>query len=325
MCRARCAIVENVLSPSELKTRVRGLLSFPVTPFTPEGEVDVPRFREHVRFMIDGGPAALFVCGGTGEFFSLDLAEYRTLVGAAVEQAAGALPIIAGCGYGTRLANEFARAAESAGADGLMVMPPYLLHAEQSGLLEHYREIASATRLGVILYQRDNAIFAPATVARLAEIPNIVGFKDGHGDMERLLRTRMAVGDRLLFLNGMPTAELSCRAFYGAGVRTYSSAVFNFVPEVSYAFYEAMERDNLARVNELLEAFYIPFANLRDRAKGYAVSLVKAGVGMIGRSAGGVRAPLVDPLPEHREELAALIKKARRLATAPASVNLARV
>jgi 5-dehydro-4-deoxyglucarate dehydratase len=296
-------------TPQELAAQLQGLLSFPVTPFTPENEIDLPRFREHIQYMAARNPDGLFVCGGTGEFYSLGLDEYRALVRAAVEEAGGQLPIVAGVGYGTRLAVEFARAAAEAGADGLMVMPPYLLLAEQEGLYLHYRQIAAATNLGVILYQRDNAIFAPATVARLAEIPNVVGFKDGHGDMERLLRIRLAVGERLVFLNGMPTAELSAPAFMGLGVRSYSSAVFNFVPEIAWAFNRAAVDGDLATRDRLLEGFYRPFAELRDRVRGYAVALIKAGVGITGHPVGPARAPLLDPTPEHVDALRRIVER----------------
>jgi 5-dehydro-4-deoxyglucarate dehydratase len=297
------------LAPQELAAKVQGLLSFPVTPFDAAGEVDLPRFREHIRYMAGQNPAGLFVCGGTGEFYSLGLDEYRILVRAAVEEVAGALPIVAGVGYGTRLALDFARAAEEAGADGLMVMPPYLVVAEQEGLYQHYRALAAATRLGVILYQRDNAIFAPATVRRLAEISNVVGFKDGYGDMERLLRIRLAAGERLTMLNGMPTAELSQPAFVGVGVCSYSSAVFNFVPEISWAFYRATVAGDADTQMRLLEGFYRPFAELRDRARGYAVSLIKAGLNVQGRPVGPARAPLVNPTPEHEAELKAIVER----------------
>src|SRR5271165_1021043 len=100
-----------MISPQELYARSRGLLSFPVTPFTQDNTVEVAKFREHVQFMVDADPGALFACGGTGEFFSLDLDEYRIAVKAAVEQTAGKVPIIAGVGYGTKLACEFAKAA----------------------------------------------------------------------------------------------------------------------------------------------------------------------------------------------------------------------
>lgn len=297
------------MGPEELRTRIQGLLSFPITPFTPNDKPDLLRYREHLRYMIEGGAGALFVCGGTGEFFSLDLEEYEALVGAAVEEANGRLPVVAGVGYGAALASRFAQVAEVAGADGLLVLPPYLLHAEQEGLYEHYRRIAGSTRLALILYQRDNAVFAPETVARLAELPQIVGFKDGHGDMERLLRIRAAVGDRLTMLNGMPTAELSVPAFQAVGVPCYSSAVYNFAPEIATAYYQAVERGDTEVAGHLLAEFYIPFARLRDRVRGYAVTLIKAGMKARGRPVGLARPPLVNPTHQHELELNAIIER----------------
>lgn len=314
-----------MISPQELHAKARGLLSFPVTPFTAENEIDVPTFREHVQFMLDASPGALFACGGTGEFFSLDLAEYRALIRAAVEQADGKIPIVAGVGYGAKLACEFAKAAEEAGAAGIMVMPPYLVLAEQEGLYRHYRQVAASTRLGVILYQRDNAIFTPQTVARLAGIPNVVGFKDGHGDMERLTRIHLSVADRLLLLNGMPTAELSAQAFYGLGCRTYSSAVFNFVPEIARAFFDALEANDHTECTRLLDGFYRPFAELRDRSRGYAVSLIKAGCAVIGRPMGGVRAPLLDPDSGQIEELRKIVEQGLALIRYSAAANQGKV
>jgi 5-dehydro-4-deoxyglucarate dehydratase len=295
------------LSPEELRGKLQGLFSFPVTPFTENLEIDLARYREHVGWMVEGNPAALFACGGTGEFFSLDLAEFRQLVRAAVEEAGGRLPVIAGVGYGTRLALNFAKAAEEAGADGLLVLPPYLLQCEQQGLYEHYLQVADGATLGVIVYQRDNAIFKPATVARLCEQKNIVGLKDGHGNMELLLRIQKQTGDRLAIINGMPTAELSAGAFKGLDITNYSSAVFNFVPPVARAFYEALMKREGPAMDRLLEAFYRPFADLRDRRKGYAVSLIKAGMRAVGKPAGPVRPPLVNCAPEEEEKLKAII------------------
>lgn len=304
------------LSPAELKEAVQGLLSFPVTPFTAEGKPDLARYRRHLSYMLSHKPGALFVCGGTGEFFSLSLEEYRSLVTTAVEEVAGAVPVIAGVGYGTALAIEFSQVAQECGADGVMVMPPYLLIPEQSGLEAHYRSLAEAIDIGIVLYQRDNAIFHPDTVARLAEVPNIVGFKDGYGDMERLIRAKLATGDRLFFINGMPTAELSAQAFRGAGVQDYSSAVFNFVPEIAKAFYQALTTDDHRKMSELLEGFYLPFARLRDQVKGYAVSLVKKGVSMRHGEVGGVRAPLVDPTDEATQELRRITEQGLALVNA---------
>lgn len=306
----RRLVTEMPMAPDELQARIKGMLSFPVTPFDGRGEVDLPRYREHLRYMLESGADALFVCGGTGEFYSLSLDEYRALVRAAVEEVGGRAPVVAGMGYGVSLAGEFAEAAQAAGADGLLVLPPYLLQAEQEGLYEHYRTVAESTSLGLILYQRDNALFTPRTVARLAQIPTVNGFKDGHGDMERLLRIRLAVGDRLLLLNGMPTAELSVPAFAGTGVSLYSSAVFNFVPEIASAFCNAAQRSDRAEMDRLLNGFYRPFAQLRDEVRGYAVALIKAGVEVRGRRAvGPVRAPLIRPSEEHRRQLTEIVEQ----------------
>lgn len=299
----------------ELRQSLKGLFSFPVTPFTAQGHVDVDRYQEHLRFIVAAKPRAVFVCGGTGEFFSLNLAEYRALVAAAVAEVDGRVPVIAGCGYGVALAKDFAGVAEANGADALLLLPPYLLHSDQEGLFQHYAEVANSTRLGVIVYQRDNAILSPGLARRLMTIPNIIGFKDGHGDMERLGRISMAIGPEIPLINGMPTAELSALAYLGIGITSYSSAVFNFVPEISHAFYHALISGNRTRVHELLDGFFRPFAEIRDRQKGYAVSLVKAGVNILHRSVGPVRPPLLNPSDREIGELKQIIENGLRLVT----------
>ena len=308
------------LDPQQLRAQLRGLLSFPVTPFSADGDIDLKRYREHLRYMVEGRPDALFVCGGTGEFFSLRPDEYQILVRTAVEEVRGDVPVVAATGYGTRLAVELAQVAEREGADGVLVLPPYLLLAEQEGLYEHYRAVAAATALGMIVYQRDNAIFAPTTVARLAELPTVIGFKDGLGDMERLIRIKLAAGDRLAMINGMPTAEMSAKAFFGVGVTAYSSAVFNFVPEIARAFYNAVSAGDIGRVDALLDGFYRPFADLRDRVRGYAVALIKAGLKIQGMPVGPARSPLLNPTTEHEAELRTIITRGLSL-SAPVDVG----
>jgi 5-dehydro-4-deoxyglucarate dehydratase len=241
--------------------------------------------------------------------FSLNLEEYRALVRTAVKEVGKRLPVVAGVGYGTKLALDFAKVAEGEGADGLLIMPPYLVNAEQEGLFQHYRAIAASTSLGLILYQRSNAIFAPQTVSRLAEVPNIVGFKDGRGDVENLTRIHAATGDRLLLMNGMPTAELSARAFSGTGASSYSSAVFNFVPEIAWAFYRALTSGDDVLHDDLIRGFFQPFAQLRDQKEGYNVSLIKAGLNVMGRGSGPVRAPLINPSATHEAELRSIIDR----------------
>lgn len=298
------------LNPSELSKHLDGVMSFPVTPFAVDGSLNLDVFAEHLSQQVAVGPAALFVCCGTGEFFSLEPDEFTSAVRTAVRVADGALPVVAGIGYGTALAKQLARSAAEEGADGLLVLPPYLIRASQEGLLAYYRAIAESTPLGVIVYQRDNVTLTASTVAALGEIPNVVGVKDGQGDLDLLQRfvsvTRATAS--LVFLNGLPTAEMTALAYWGQGVTAYSSAVLCFAPEIAMAFHRALCEHDTATVARLLDEFYGPLVELRGKGDGYAVSLVKAGVRMRGLDVGPVRAPLTEPTTEHVIELEQLVR-----------------
>src|SRR5689334_13220811 len=263
-----------------------GLLAFPATPFDSDLAFDEENYRESIASNIGHGAVGLFAPGGTGEFFSLTPAEAQQVTRAAVEAAAGRVPIIAGTGYGTQLAVEIATAAEAAGAQAVLVLPPYLINVEQTGLQQHIDAICRAIGIGVILYNRDNSIYAAETVARLADRhPNLIGFKDGHGDLEQLVRVRRLLGDRLVYIGGMPTAEVFAVPYFAAGFTTYSSAVYNFIPKVAQQFYAAVRSGDARTTDELLAKFFLPYIGLRNRKRRYAVSIVKAGMRITGRSA----------------------------------------
>lgn len=306
------------MTAAALAERLDGLLFFPVTAYSPDGALALESYRAHVSAGVDAGAGVVFACCGTGEFHALTLREFRTCVSAAVTAADGRVPVVAGVGYGTAIAAEFAQQAAEAGADGLLVMPPYLVRAGQRGLRRHYTELAAATPLDLIIYQRDNAVFTPSTVAELARVPGIIGLKDGLGDLDLLQRTISAVEEGapdagFRYFNGLPTAELTARAYRGMGVGLYSSAAFCFVPEVAVAFHTAFTTGDDATVRRLLDGFYRPLVELRDQGEGYAVSLVKAGVRLRGHEVGPVRAPLAEPTPEHLTALADLIERGLRL------------
>ncbi|MGW5416546.1 5-dehydro-4-deoxyglucarate dehydratase [Actinomadura geliboluensis] len=300
-------------APEEIATRLgSGLLSFPVTHFRGDLSFDEPAYRDNIGRLAGYGVAGLFAAGGTGEFFSLAPGEVGAVVRAAVAEAPDGLPVIAPAGYGTAAAAAMAREAEEAGADGVLLFPPYLTEASQEGLIAHVRAVCAATRLGVTLYSRANAVYQDATVAALAEAcPNLVGFKDGVGDLELMTRIRSRLGDRLVYIGGLPTAETFALPYLEMGVTTYSSAVFNFIPEFALAFYAAVrgrDRDEVAR---LLAEFVLPYCDIRNRRKGYAVSIIKAGMRITGRPAGPVRPPLTDLTDEETAELAELVKRVR--------------
>ncbi|GHD84469.1 5-dehydro-4-deoxyglucarate dehydratase [Streptomyces naganishii] len=303
-------LAERLSNPS-------GPLFFPVTAFGPDGSVRLDVYREHVRHGVEAGAAAVFACCGTGEFHALTPEEFQDCVRAAVEETAGRVPVVAGAGYGTALAVRYARLAREAGADGLLAMPPYLVVAGQEGLLRHYRELAAATDLPVVVYQRDNAVFDPRTVAELARTDGIIGFKDGVGDLDLMQRIVSAVRGEVpggfLYFNGLPTAELTQLAYRGIGITLYSSAVFCFAPEIALAFHRALRDGDDTTAARLLDGFYRPFVELRAQRRGYAVSLVKAGVRLCGLDVGEVRPPLEEPAEEHVKRLARLIEHGQAL------------
>jgi 5-dehydro-4-deoxyglucarate dehydratase len=264
-----------------------GPLFFPVTAYGPDGSVDLAVYRAHVRRGVDAGAAAVFACCGTGEFHALTPEEFEDCVRAAVEETAGRVPVVAGAGYGTALAVRYARLAEAAGADGLLAMPPYLVVA------------------------------APETVVELARSEGIIGLKDGLGDLDLMQRIVSAVrteglGD-FLYFNGLPTAEQTQLAYQAIGVPLYSSAVFCFAPEIALAFHRALSDGDRATADRLLDGFYRPFVELRARGRGYAVSLVKAGVRMRGLDVGEVRPPLHEPDGDHVKQLAEIIERGHAL------------
>jgi 5-dehydro-4-deoxyglucarate dehydratase len=287
-----------------------GLLSFPVTHLTADGAFDEPAYREHIAWLSEFPAAGLFAAGGTGEFFSLTPAEVEQTVSAAVDAAPEGLPVIAPAGYGTAMAVEQAHAAERAGAHGILLLPPYLTEVGQAGLQAHVRAVCAATDLGVIIYNRANAVYTDETVARLAEeCPTLVGFKDGLGSIEQMTRVYSRMGDRLTYIGGLPTAEMFALPYLSLGLTTYSSAIFNFLPQYAVDFYDAVRRRDDAAVMTALNEFVIPYCNLRNREPGYAVSIIKAGMTAIGRPAGPVRAPLTDLDSVELDELATLVKK----------------
>jgi 5-dehydro-4-deoxyglucarate dehydratase len=301
----------TLLPPDELADRLRsGLLSFPVTHFDADLQFDEPRYREHLAWQAGFDVAGLFAAGGTGEGFSLTPPELDRVVRTAVDEVGSRVPVVAPATGGTALAVAQARAAQNAGAAGVLLFPPYLTEAGQRGLAEHVSAVCRATELGVIVYSRANAVLSDTTVAELAEHnPNLIGFKDGVGDIERLTRIYARLGDRLVYIGGLPTAETFALPLLQLGVSTYSSALYNFLPEFALRFYAAVRQQDRETVYRLLSEFVIPYLDIRDRGKGYAVSIIKAGLTAVGRDGGRVRPPLTDLTEDERAELATLVQK----------------
>ena len=289
-----------------------GVLFFPVTAFAADGSVDTALTAAHVASRLPFEPGGVFPACGTGEFHALSAGEVGEVVAATVKAVDAAVPVVAGAGGPLGHAIECARRAADAGADALLVLPPYLVGSTTAGTVAYIEAVLQASDLPVIVYHRGSARLNEDAAARLANNPRVLGFKDGVGDLgvaQQLVRAVAATGrEDFAFFNGLPTAELTQQAYRAIGIPLYSSAAFAMAPRVAKAFYEAYTSGDDARRLEILDAFYLPLVRLRDEVPGFAVSLVKAGVmlgssGADGLPVGGVRPPLVDPDERQVEEL----------------------
>lgn len=299
------------MNPQELKSTISsGLLSFPVTDFDEQGDFRPDTYVKRLEWLAPYGATALFAAGGTGEFFSLTGDEYPTIIKTALDTCRGKVPIIAAAGGPTRFAIACAQEAQRLGAQGILLLPHYLTEAGQEGLIEHVAAVCKSVSIGVIVYNRNVCKLTPNSLAILADrCPNLIGFKDGVGEIEPMVAIYQKMGDRLSYLGGLPTAEVYAAAYKAMGTPVYSSAVFNFIPKTAMAFYHAVASDDLKTQHQLLHDFFMPYLDIRNKCQGYAVSIIKVGAKIVGHDAGPVRAPLTDLKPNEMEELAALIHK----------------
>jgi 5-dehydro-4-deoxyglucarate dehydratase len=298
------------MNPQDLKSIMsQGLLSFPVTDFDAQGDFNANSYAARLEWLAPYGASALFAAGGTGEFFSLTGDEYPSIIKTAVDTCRGKVPIIAGAGGPTRFAIQCAQEAERLGAHGVLLLPHYLTEAGQEGLIAHVEAVCKSVKFGVIVYNRNVCKLTAESLAILADrCPNLIGFKDGVGDIEAMSSIYMKMGERFAYLGGLPTAEVYAAAYKALGTPVYSSAVFNFIPKTAMDFYKAVAADDMATQHRFLKDFFMPYLAIRNKVPGYGVSIIKAGATLVGHPAGPVRAPLTDLTPAEMEQLDALIK-----------------
>jgi 5-dehydro-4-deoxyglucarate dehydratase len=298
------------MHPQDLKQILSsGLLSFPLTDFDANGDFNAKTYAERLEWLAPYGATALFAAGGTGEFFSLTTPEFSSVIKVAVDTCRGKVPILAGAGGPTRNAIACAQEAERLGAHGVLLLPHYLTEASQDGLMAHVEEVCKSVDFGVVVYNRGVCRLTADSLEKLAaRCPNLIGFKDGIGDIELMVSIWRRMGDRFSYLGGLPTAEVYAGAYKALGTPVYSSAVFNFMPKMAMDFYHATAAGDTETTNRLLDQFFLPYLEIRNRKQGYAVSIVKAGARLVGHSAGPVRAPLTDLTAEEDAMLERLIR-----------------
>jgi len=293
------------MHPGVLRSKLSGVIAFPITPFKEDLSLDLPALHQNLTHLLQYPISALVIAGGTGEIYSLTPAEYTRVIELTALAVEDRVPVIAGVGFGQRLAIEMAQAAEKAGADGILVFPPYYPQAEDEGLFEYYRTIGEATRLGMLIYTRDWADFSPSLVERLTGIPNLIGWKDGQGDIRRLQMIINHVGERLHWIGG--AGDDLVAAYFSIGVTTFTSSIATVAPRLALRLYELADAGDWEVLKELLDRCVIPLYAMRARCKGYEVSAMKAMMDMVGLNGGPVRPPLVNVKPEEEDELRSIL------------------
>jgi 5-dehydro-4-deoxyglucarate dehydratase len=293
------------MHPNTLRNKLSGVIAFPITPFKDDLSLDLPGLHVNLNKLLEHPVSGIVAAGGTGEMYSLTPAEYLRVIELTALAVEDRVPVLAGVGFGQRLGVEMAQAAEKAGADGVLVFPPYYPQADHDGMFEYYRSISQATRLGTIVYSRDWARFTPAMVERLTALPNLVGWKDGHGDLRQLQTIMHRVGERLVWIGGAGDDLIG--VYYRIGIRAFSSSIATVAPALSLKLHELATADDGEGLRELLESCVIPLYELRSRRKGYEVSAMKAMMDMVGLNGGPVRPPLVNVTSPELDELRTIL------------------
>ena len=293
------------MNPQKLCSRLEGVIGFPVTPFNDDHSLDLEGHRKNVRYMLKQPMCALVAAGGTGELYSLTPEEVLQVVEATVEETAGRAPVIAGVGFAGGLAKRLARQVADCGADGVLAFPPYYPNAEMDGLVDYYSSIAETSGLGVLIYSRDWANYTPAQAECLAEIPNVVAWKDGSADIRRYQMIRQRLSDRLHWVGG--AGDDMVPGYYAIGIRTYTSSISAVAPKLSVKLHELGAAGDSVALNQVVNDHVVPLYALRTSRKGYEVSAMKAMLDMLGLSGGPVRPPLVEVPGAERAELQSIL------------------
>jgi len=288
-------------------SKLTGVFGFPVTPFHSDLSLDLDGLARNVDEMAAFPFCAIVAAGGTGEMYSMSPEEIEQVVATSVKATKGRMPVVAGTGFNATLGVDIARRAAKAGASCILALPPYYVSAPEDGLFAYYEAIGKATDLPLMVYSRDWAAFTPDMLARLADrVPTLVGWKDGQGDVRKYQRIMERNGDRLAWFGGL--GDDCVPGYFAIGVQAYTSSISNVAPKLSLALAEAGMKGDFPRLNELMKRYVNPLYALRERSKGYEVSVMKDAMEMLGMPAGPVRPPLMNTRDADKKDLAALMK-----------------
>src|SRR5712692_2224450 len=289
-----------------MRTPWTGVGTALVTPFTRSGELDDAAVRRLGRRQIDAGIHFLVPCGTTGENPTLTLAERVRIVEILVDEAGGRIPVLAGAGgYDTKEIIHLADEMRQAGATGLLSVTPYYNKPTQEGLYQHFRAIAESTPLPIVVYNvpgRTGVNLEPATLARLATIPSVVGVKEASGNITQMCEICNALPADFLVLSGDDAITLPLMAIGGRGIISVAS---NEIPAEMVRMVEAAERGDFAAARAV-HAHILPLMQINFvEANPMPVKAAMAAMGLLEEV---YRLPMVSPKPESKQMIAAVLK-----------------
>ncbi len=298
----------NTLSAmDQLVKQWTGVFGFPVTPMKKDLSLDLDALAANVDEMTQHPFCAFVASGGTGELYSLTPDETEQVICVAVDAAQGRMPVVAGVGFNPAIGVDVAKRAEKAGAKCLLVLPPYYQNPPEEGLYQYYEAIGNATGLPLLIYSREWAVFSPQMIAKLADrVPTLAGWKDGQGDIRKYQRIINYVGNRLVWFGGI--GDDCVPGYFAAGVQAYTSSISNIAPKLSLMLADAGMKRDFVTLNALMDKYVHPLYAIRDRLRGYEVSVMKEAMEMLGKPAGPVRPPLINTRPQDIEDVRALMK-----------------
>lgn len=321
------------MEPEELKSFLaKGtVLIVQITPLTNNDEIDVEGLRENTQFLVEKskhGPLVLVPLGSTGEFYALNEEERKKVAEIVVDEVNGKIPVIIGASAaGTKIAVEYSKHAEEIGADGVMIVLPYYHIPEEEGMYQHYKRIAEAINIGVLIYNNPDVskvYILPHLMKKIAEIPNIVGVKENTPSVVTFYKQVKAAGDKIPILQGRGESWFIQTVVVGA--RGFISGYANFAPELSLDLLKAGLNNDLRTARQILEKFILLDEELAvELSKKYGpstsflptpylpsymfMSVFKAAMDIVGLHGGHVRLPLSHISDEDKNKLKKLLKE----------------
>jgi len=295
------------MAPTQLRSRLHGVIAFPVTPFKQDLSLNLEGLRKNLQSLAQHPLCAIIAAGGTGELYSLTPSEHLQVVKATVETVQNKIPILAAAGFNPHIAADLARASAAAGAQGILAFPSYYPQPDDEGTIDYYKSIAAATALPMIIYSRDWFNPSPVLVERIAAaIGNLIAWKDGQGDIRRYQLIRQRLGDRLHWIGG--AGDDLVPGYYSMGIRTYTSSIANIAPKLSLALHDKGSANDSAALNQMMSSCVLPLYAFRARRRGYEVSAMKSIMEMLYLAGGPVRPPLLNVKSEEMPELQRILE-----------------